>query len=338
VRRVVRETGLSLITLGVVVLAFVAYQLFGTSFAEQHSQSVLSKQFSSSVSKAGGHVGTSSVAKPSQAGGPSGVSTAAANSQTTPLAPETLPSVPTGEAIDHLEIPAIGVDKFVVEGTAEADLSEGPGHYVGTALPGQIGNVGIAGHRTTYGAPFFKLGELKAGDKIYITDLSGHTWVYKVSEAPVVVSPNDVAVLDPTPFAQLTLTTCNPIFSATSRLVVFARLVGKATSIAVAKAPAVSTLASGRSASVSPASSTASADLTGEVPGFNGNGSGSSNAWFPALAFGAGALLLWLATRVLLSSTHGWRRPAVFIVGVAACAVPLWLCFENATRLLPPSV
>ncbi len=348
-RRVVRETGISLITLGVVILAFVAYQLFGTSIAEQNSQNTLSKQFSSSITKASvPHVATS-LRQPSSTPGSGGVTAAAQNSQGVSPATEKLPSVPTGQAIDHLEIPAIGVDKFVVEGTAEADLSEGPGHYEGTALPGQIGNVGIAGHRTTYGAPFFRLGDLKTGDQILITDLSGHTWIYKVSEAPVVVSPSDVAVLDPTPFAQLTLTTCNPIFSATSRMVVFARLVGKAASISVDETPSISTLASGRSSggstsnpvagTATPAKPSAPAlqALTGKVAGFNGGGS-SSKAWFPTVAYGAAVLLLWLATRVVLASTRRWKRFGVLVVGVAVCAVPLWLCFENVTRLLPPSV
>ncbi len=348
-RRVVREIGISLITLGVVILAFVAYQLFGTSIAEQSSQSALSKQFSSSVTNAAARTKATALRQPSSTPGSGGVATAAQNSQDSSPAPETLPSVPTGQAIDHLEIPAIGVNKFVVEGTAERDLSEGPGHYEGTALPGEIGNVGIAGHRTTYGAPFFRLGELKAGDQILITDLSGHTWVYKVSQAPVVVSPSDVAVLDPTPFAQLTLTTCNPIFSATSRLVVFARLAGKATSISVDKPPSISTLASGRpsgaSTSTPPAGTAATAkpiapasqSLTGKVTGFNGGG-GSSKAWFPALTYGAAALLLWLATRIVVAATRRWKRVGVLVAGIAVCAIPLWLCFENATRLLPPSV
>ena len=121
-------------------------------------------------------------------------------------------------------IPAIGVDRYVVEGVGEPDLQMGPGHYPGTALPGQAGNVGIAGHRTTFGAPFFRLNELARGDFIYLTDTSGTTWVYDVVR-DWVVPPSDVAVLDPTHEPELTLTTCNPRFEATSRLVVRAVLV-----------------------------------------------------------------------------------------------------------------
>lgn len=341
-RRAVRETGITLITLGVVVLLFVAYQLFGTNFSESHSQSVLAKQFSALAAA------DASQAPKAASGGTAAAPTAAAQSTAAVgtatkggSGAEVLPSVPTGHAIDHLSIPAIGVDKFVVEGTAEADLAEGPGHYKGTALPGQVGNVGIAGHRTTFGAPFFKLGQLKVGDSIYITDLSGHTWLYSVSEAPLVVSPTDVAILARTPFAQLTLTTCNPIFSATSRLVVIARLVGSAVHVSTEPAPAISTLASGTASAgtstKAPSSATAPKTPTGKVTGFN-SGGGSAKAWFPALSYGLGAILLWLSARILMTTCRRWRRLGVLAAGIAACAVPLWFCFENATRLLPPSV
>ena len=120
-------------------------------------------------------------------------------------------------------IPAIGVDRYVVQGVAEADLQMGPGHYPGTPLPGQAGNVAIAGHRTTFGAPFFRLNEVHGGDLVYLTDTLGTTWVYRVV-SQFVVAPSDVAVLDPTRTPELTLTTCNPRFEATSRLVVRAVL------------------------------------------------------------------------------------------------------------------
>ncbi len=347
VRKAVRETGITLITLGVVVLLFVAYQLFGTNFSESHSQSVLAKQFSAlaaaDASRAPEEPSGATAATPAT---PAQSANTGTTIQPGGSASEVLPSVPTGHAIDHLSIPAIGVDKFVVEGTAEADLAEGPGHYKGTALPGQVGNVGIAGHRTTFGAPFFKLGQLKAGDSIYITDLSGHTWLYSVSEAPLVVSPTDVAILARTPFAQLTLTTCNPIFSATSRLVVVARLVGSAVHVTTATAPAISTLASGTATAGTstkvPSSATSNTAKTpnaptGKVTGFN-SGGGSAKAWFPALSYGLGAILLWLSARILMTTCRRWRRLGVLVAGIAACAIPLWLCFENATRLLPPSV
>ena len=108
-----------------------------------------------------------------------------------------LPRPTAGGALDHMVIPAIGVNRYVVEGVEELDLQMGPGHYPGTPLPGQDGNVGIAGHRTTFGAPFFRLNELVPGDLIYLTDTSGTTWVYDVVHQWV-VPPSDTAVLDAT--------------------------------------------------------------------------------------------------------------------------------------------
>ena len=134
-----------------------------------------------------------------------------------------VPVPPPGGALDHMVIPAIGIDRYVVEGVGDLDLQMGPGHYPGTPLPGQDGNVGIAGHRTTFGAPFFRLNELVPGDLIYLTDTEDRTWVYDVVQQWV-VPPSDIAVLDATHKPVLTLTTCNPRFEATTRLVVRADL------------------------------------------------------------------------------------------------------------------
>ncbi len=122
----------------------------------------------------------------------------------------------------HLQIPKIGLDEFVVSGTNEADLAKGPGHYLGTAMPGQAGNVAIAGHRTTHGAPFNRLAELAIGDPIYLTTVAGQKLTYVVSATPVAVSPTDVAVLNNFGDDRITLTTCNPEFSARQRLIVVA--------------------------------------------------------------------------------------------------------------------
>ncbi len=310
VRRTVREVGLALITAGVVVLLFVGYQLFGTNITESHNQHALARQFSSEV----GH-------PPAATGG---ADTPTVGSQQSQPAQQSLPSVPAGGAVDHLVIPRIGLDKYVVEGTNEQDLRRGPGHYTGTAYPGQLGNAAIAGHRTTYGAPFFRLGEMAPGDPIYITDLTGHTWVYKVSARPEVVSPDDVAVLDPTPFAQLTLTTCNPKFSASSRLIVFARLVGAAQPAVKATQPAP----------VTPRP----APVAAPVISAGALGHGESGAWTPTLLYGGLTLVLWVATRVWVHRTRRWHRAAALVIGVAICLVPLWFCFENAVLLLPQSI
>ena len=122
------------------------------------------------------------------------------------------------------------MDKVIVEGTGTTDLRQGPGHYDGTPLPGQIGNAAIAGHRTTYGAPFYNLNELADGDPIVVTTTQG-VFTYSVTRSLIVPcgdsncnDPADVAVIAPSTTPELTLTTCNPRFSSSSRLVVQATL------------------------------------------------------------------------------------------------------------------
>ena len=121
--------------------------------------------------------------------------------------------------VAELQIPVIGVDQYVVSGTDATELSKGPGHYVGTAVPGQAGNVAIAGHRTTNGAPFNRLGNLVRGDRIFLTTTSGEHLTYVVSGTPQAVSPGDVAVLNYFGDNRITLTTCTPEFSAAQRLI-----------------------------------------------------------------------------------------------------------------------
>ena len=128
-----------------------------------------------------------------------------------------------GDAIARLVIPKANVDKIVVEGVGVEDLKKAPGHYPGTPMPGEPGNSAIAGHRTTYGAPFYDLSDLVAGDTITVTTRVGE-FRYEVDNLQV-VSPDAVEVLDPTEDNRLTLTTCNPRYSAAERLIVSAKLV-----------------------------------------------------------------------------------------------------------------
>ena len=136
-------------------------------------------------------------------------------------------AISEGSVIGTIAIPKIGLNMAFIQGTSEADLIEGPGHYRGTALPGQSGNVSIAGHRTTYGAPFYNLDELAPGDKVILTTHAGQ-FTYSVTGSTV-VSPSNTSVLATTAEPTLTLTTCNPRFSATTRLVVTAKLSGSVT-------------------------------------------------------------------------------------------------------------
>ena len=127
--------------------------------------------------------------------------------------------VATGDSLTRIKIPAIGLDTVVVEGITPSALRAGAGHYPQTSLPCEGGNVGIAGHRTTYGRPFGNLDQLKPGDTIELTTPVGGC-VYQVSKAPFVVAPTDLSVIDPTGERSLTLTTCHPKGSAAQRLVV----------------------------------------------------------------------------------------------------------------------
>ncbi|MEX1162788.1 MAG: class E sortase [Nitriliruptor sp.] len=131
-----------------------------------------------------------------------------------------------GDPVVHDEV------LFVVEGTSLADLKRGPGHYPASAQVGAEGNLGIAGHRTTYGEPFGRLDELAPGDTIHVVDRAGVEWVYAYREQRV-VSPTDVWVVDdPDPIdlgaPTITLTTCHPRFSAAQRLIAWGELVGPA--------------------------------------------------------------------------------------------------------------
>ena len=127
--------------------------------------------------------------------------------------------VATGDSLTRVKIPRLGVDVVVVEGTTPSALRAGAGHYADTALPCDIGNFGVAGHRTTFGKPFVNLDQLKSGDTIRVeTPIGGCE--YQVSKSPWVVAPDEMSVLDATPDKALTLTTCHPKGSAKERLIV----------------------------------------------------------------------------------------------------------------------
>ena len=117
-------------------------------------------------------------------------------------------------------MPSIGVDNIVVAGVAKSDLKKGPGHYPETPMPGQLGNAAIAGHRTTYGQPFFNVDKLEIGDEITVTTLAGR-FVYRVTGQQI-VGPDDyyvVATTDPT-VATITLTSCHPKYTARERIII----------------------------------------------------------------------------------------------------------------------
>jgi sortase A len=126
-----------------------------------------------------------------------------------------------GDPMGRIAIPDIGVSEVVVHGTGTDDLRKGPGHYPGTPLPGERGTVAVAGHRTTYGAPFRRLDQLDRGDRIELRMPYGR-FSYRVEETRI-VPPSATWVTRRVGHDRLVLTACHPLYSAAQRIVVFAR-------------------------------------------------------------------------------------------------------------------
>jgi sortase A len=127
-----------------------------------------------------------------------------------------------GDAIGKILIPSIGVSEYVVEGTDADNLRKGPGHYPATPMPGQHGTSAIAGHRTTYGAPFRHLDGLHTNDRI-VLEMPYGTFVYRVEKLKI-VDDSALWVTHRVNHDRLVLTACHPLYSAAQRIVAFARL------------------------------------------------------------------------------------------------------------------
>ena len=176
VRRAIAAIGRVLVTVGLLILLFVVFQLWGTGHLHRPGPGRPAARFRSRRRR-----------RP-----PARPCRRRPRRRTTTTPTTTLPPLPPlGEGVrSAIQIPKIGVDKVFVEGTGREDLKKGPGHYPGTPLPGQIGNAAIAGHRTTYGQPFFDLDQLGPGDEIITQTLAGR-YTYKVRET-LVVKPDDI--------------------------------------------------------------------------------------------------------------------------------------------------
>jgi sortase A len=127
-----------------------------------------------------------------------------------------------GDPLGRIAMPKIGVSEVFVEGTGSGELRTGPGHYPETPLPGERGTVAIAGHRTTYGAPFRRIDRLEQGDRIELRMPYGR-FVYRV-ERTRIVPPTETSVVDRVDHDRLVLSACHPLYSAAKRIIVFARL------------------------------------------------------------------------------------------------------------------
>lgn len=213
--------GRVLIATGLLLFAFVAYQLWGTGIQQARAQDELGNQLAElEASLSSVPESTAPVTVPAPTTTDPDTSSPATTPTTAPPA-EPLIDIVEGDPIGLIEIPRLGVSEYLVAGVRTEDLRKGPGHYPTTPLPGELGNAAIAGHRTTYGSPFFDLDQLQAGDEIIVTMLGNGRFVYRVTES-VVVTPADYDVVltkDPD-VAVLTLTTCHPKYSARERLIV----------------------------------------------------------------------------------------------------------------------
>ena len=322
--RVVKRVAITFVGVGVLLLSFVAYQLWGTALYEHSAQSHLRQELAGKVR------GPASATSPS--GSPSSVPTATTAPGTTfvdKVAPTT-PDPSVNTPIGLLTIPRIGMtDAAIVEGTNENQLQQGPGHYQGTALPGQAGNVAIAGHRTTYGAPFYDLNELQPGDDVKIETSQGF-YDYEVT-ASHVVSPNNTTVLDSSTANMLTLTTCNPRYSAATRLVVTAAL--KVAYTAVAAVPV------GAPPSTTPTSEPTHQNLPTTLAGGDEGLAGVSTRGEVEWAV-LWALLAALAAGVGSVAFRRGRPPwtwAVLATGAPLTVAALLVCFQHVSLALPQS-
>ena len=216
-QRVLRLVGWGLLgTAGLVVL-FLFYQLFVTDFFNARSQARAEVELDTSLEIRRAELAMATT------------TTTTAPTPEEPVevtrAPELMaePTVPVGVPFGRIEIDKIGLDAVLFEGVDRDTLKLGPGHMPDTPLPGQPGNAVISGHRTTYGRPFFDVDQLVVGDTIEIETALGMN-IYAIRQI-LVVAPTDVWVTDPIDGAWLTLTTCNPKFSAAERLIIQAELV-----------------------------------------------------------------------------------------------------------------
>ena len=185
ISRLIDFLGRTMIVAGLLLLSFVAYQLWGTGIVEGRSQTAIAKQF----------------VKPQ------------------PIQPQ------LGGLVGRITIPSIGVSKYVVAGVRLKDLERGPGLFPGSPMPGQKGNVAIAGHRTTFGAPFSRIDELRGNERIVLESKDG-TFTYIVNGEPKIVLATDTAVAKTTnpDSATVTLVSCYPKWTSTKRIVVVATL------------------------------------------------------------------------------------------------------------------
>jgi len=296
-RRVLDVAGRTLVVVGLLILGFVGYQLWGTGIENSRHQDSLEEAWESTTSTPGTSV---------------------------PLTPPK-----AGEVVGEMSADDMNMSAFVVAGVGVEDLKKGPGWFMNTAEIGTVGNAAIAGHRTTFGAPFSDIDWLDPGDEITVTTPRGD-FLYVVDEW-FVVEPEEVWVLDDYApgKATLTLVSCHPKLTSSDRIIVRATLDGDP---AVPASPEV------------PASGDATATDAGLTGGL-AEDSLTTGWWHdpsgaaPAVAWGAGAGALWLLGGLLARrTTRLYGKVALRSAGAAAAIVPLYFFYVNVSRLVPSNL
>lgn len=267
--------GRSMIAAGLLLLSFVAYQLWGTGLSESRAQNTLAAQF---------------------------------------VTPQ--PTKPQfGGLVGRISIPSIGLSKFVVAGVRLSDLKKGPGLFAGSPLPGQLGNVAIAGHRTTYGAPFGRIDEIHDGDVISLESDSGK-FTYIVQGEPRIIAATDIAVArttDPTT-ATLTLVSCHPKWTASQRIIVVATL----------------------DSSIAPTQATPLASPASLQQPIRDGWFHDSAAW--PLVLLLGIVLIAIAVIAIISSRRGLNKIFVYVLAIVLFVPILFFFFTSLSRLLPTNI
>ena len=313
VRTAIASLGRTLVTLGLLILLFVVYQLWGTGIFTARAQENLKSQFQKELQQDTTDdpvVSTTTTTK-----------TPASTVVTPPTVPHDAPKpafpVPAdGKVEGTIDIPRIGLNMAFVEGTTRDDLKEGPGHYEGTPLPGTFGNAAIAGHRTTYLHPFWGVDNLTPGDVIIIRTIAG-TFVYKVSQPWFTVKPTDLSVVANTLDPELTLTSCNPKGSAAQRIVIKAKL-----DVAKSSPPSLPTVA---------APGTGRSRVTQQASLAEGL-SGQTRSLLPSLIWG---LLAGIVGLTWWWTFRRWRHPLTWFVGVLPFLIALFPFYVYLERALP---
>jgi sortase A len=336
--RVLGMVGRTMVTAGVVLLLFAAYQLWGTGLHTRAAQSDLRDQVVTDFSvRLGVAPDTERSDAPEIPDDPVSPGDGRGIGEIFGLSDEEIEDIPPpepGEAAGFISMPTIGSDWWYVEGTDLDHLRKGPGRFAGTSWPGQAGNAAIAGHRTTYGQPFHRIDELEPGDEIFTVTTQGE-FRYEVvargdliDDMPIadpsdldsghfIVDPHANWILDDYDDDRLTLMACHPKYSAAQRIVVVAELVGP-------------------TAPTTPRPLDEDGDPVIEVSPVLDDRllTNDPTARTPALLWAGAAGAIWLLAWQV-GRTWRWSRWPALLGALPFAGFALFTCFTYAERLLP---